>query len=104
MKRYLLVEGDHVAPNLARTIEQLAVGKLLVSNIHERQAKALLEQLPSRDRQVTGCLLTVNRGQVRATTGKRAAWQLVRLLGPVQGWRVWNLAQLHKRALNRNFQ
>ncbi len=93
MKRYLLIQSDRTAPNLAQTIEQMAVGKLVVTDIHDRQATVLLDQLPGRDRPMTQCLVTVNRGRVKAAAGTRAAWQLVQLLGPVQGWRVWHLAK-----------
>jgi hypothetical protein len=92
MKRYLFLETENRPGSQgARAIEQLTQGKLLVGDIRERRAQTLLEQLPSREKQQTSYLVTVNRGRVRAVAGGHAAWQLVWLLGPLQGWRVWNL-------------
>lgn len=94
MKRYLLLDPRHSeAGRLALGNEELVQCKLRVIDVHERQARALLEQLPLADQEATAYLVTVNRGRVRATVGRRLAWQLVWLLGPLQGRRIWDLVR-----------
>ncbi len=94
MKRYLLLDcGNSVAGRLALGTEELTQGKLRVIDRHERQARSLLEQVPLPDRETAACLVTVERGRVRAAVGRRLAWQLLWLLGPLQGRRLWNLVR-----------
>ncbi len=94
MKRYLLLDpGSSEAGRLALGSEEMTQGKMRVIDRHERQARTLLEQLPLRDRETAACLVTVDRGQVHAAAGRRLAWQLIWILGPLQGRRMWNLVR-----------
>jgi hypothetical protein len=94
MKRYLLLDpGNSEAGRLALGSEEWTQGRLRVMDIHERQARTLLEQLPLPDRETAACLLTVERGRVHAAAGRRMVWQLIWLLGPLQGRRIWDVVR-----------
>ena len=94
MKIYLFLDQAEPIPNpLVSRIEGLTAGKIQVGSIHERRAMILLDRTVPILSRIAPYLVTVNRGRVHALTGRRLAWQLVYLLGPVRAWRIWNLMQ-----------
>lgn len=94
MKMYLFLnQPDPIQNSLGSRIESLTGGKLQVGTLSERKAHVLLAQTFLSEPLPGSCLVTVNRGSVRAAAGGHLAWRLIWLLGPLQAWRVWALAQ-----------
>ncbi len=92
MKVYLFLDRpDPIQNPLGSRIESLTDGRLQVGTLYERKAQILLGQTSPPVRSVGSCLVTVKRGRVHAAAGRRLAWRLIWLLGPIRAWRVWKL-------------
>jgi predicted DCC family thiol-disulfide oxidoreductase YuxK len=100
MERYLLFDaGCSVCNQLAQAIEEAAGGKLEAISIRERRAMKWLDQAYPAGWEHQPYLMTVDGGRVQAFAGLGMALRLGWLLGPRQGWRVWNLALRYGVAL-----
>lgn len=94
MERYLLFDaGCAVCHQLAQAIEEAAAGKLEALSIRDPQAREWLDRAYPDGWAHQPYLVTVDGDRVQASAGMGMALRLGRLLGPRQGWRVWNLAR-----------
>ncbi len=101
MRRYLLFDaGRATCHQLARAIEEAAGGKLEAASLRKRRAERWLDRAYPAGWEHQPYLVTVDGERVQAYAGPGMALRLGWLLGPRQGWRVWNLGRRYDTFLS----
>ena len=93
-KRYIIFDARcSICTQIAEAIRESSDGKFGVISIYDNEAKTLLDRAHPEGWEHAPYFVTVEQDKVHACTGLAAAFQLVRLVGIRNTWRIWGLAR-----------
>ena len=94
MKRFIIFDARcSICTQLAEAIRESSDGKLEALSIYDNEAKTLLDRAHPEGWEHAPYFVMVEQNRVHAWTGFGAAFQLLRLIGIRNAWRVWGLAR-----------
>ncbi len=92
--RYVIFDGYcSVCTQMAETIQSLSAENLEILSIHDKEARALLDQAYPEGWKHAPYLMTIKYdGDIQARTGIAGAYKLMKILGVRNAWRIWRMA------------